>query len=500
MPAVSSIIATRDQLSIQLQDAPAGVPASVKLCAPWDGSVLAEMTTSTNADGHLSVPRHVNHWDALTLLIKITMEGEELDGVSTVTDMDDIATYSYDYPVADSIKGLQVAGSMVDDAIKLGVRHAAINLNQGDIMMPGPGQNISEYKCNGQCFYFDEAYMEKFDETIRNLTNAGIIVSLILLNSPNWRREMSQEMKDILMHPHYNPEGLISAFNLTNETGFNHYQAFVEYAANRFSDPSGVHGRVWGYIVGNEIDSQWVWGNAGEMSCHDYMAEYTLAMRTTWLAAQKINSASRVYISLTHLFNISHLKNQLQTYPAAQCLKELAAYCAQDGDFPWAVAFHPYPEDLRFPDFWNDETAWDTLDTPRITFKNIHMLPKFLEQPEYLYRGQRRKIILSEQGFNSHKTDISEQFQAAAYALAFENVQACPEIEAFILHAHIDNLDEFGLNLGMWRVDDKNVAISKKPIYDVFDGIEGPKREEILAWAHTYLDKKMNRKEEERLY
>lgn len=500
MPSVISITAYKEHLSISLSQAAAGASAAVRYLAPWDNSVIAETTAEVDANGTIRVPRCVQNYDALTLLMGVEIDGSTAAGVSCVTDLDGVAVYNNDYPVVDSIKGLQVCGNMVDDAVTLGVRHAAINLNQGDIMMPGPGENISEFTCNGKTFYFDEAYMANFDKTIKDLTDAGIIVSLILLNSMHWRREISQEMKDILVHPHYNPEGLISAFNLTNETGFNYYQAFVEYASQRFSDPSGVHGRVWGYIVGNEIDSQWVWGNAGEMNCHDYMREYTLAMRTTWLAAQKANSASRVYISLTHLFNISHLPNPLQTYPGAKCLAELAANCAQDGDFPWSVAFHPYPEDLRFPDFWNDETALDTLDTPRITFKNIYMLPKYLEQPQYLYHGQRRKIILSEQGFNSHKTDESEQFQAAAYALAFDRIKACPEIEAFILHAHIDNLDEFGLNLGMWRVDDKNVAISKKPIYDVFRDIEGPRRDEIMAWASTFLDKKMNRKEEERLY
>ena len=40
-------------------------------------------------------------------------------------------------------------------------------------------------------------------------------------------------------------------------------------------------------------------------------------------------------------------------------------------------------------------------DTPRITFKNLEVLTEYLRRPELLYKGQPRRVILSEQGFHT---------------------------------------------------------------------------------------------------
>ena len=308
-------------------------------------------------------------------------------------------------------------------------------------------------------------------------------------------------MRHTLLHPNYDPAGLISAFNLTNRKSFEYYEAFIDFIMNRYANPKGTYGRAWGMIIGNEIDSHWVWGNAGLIAPEQYMHEYTNAMRTAYLIAAKYNTNLRVYISLTHMFNKPYNDNPKQTLSSRRCLELLNANCMRDGNFPWCVAFHPYPEDLRFPDFWNDKSATDSLDTTtRITFKNIELLPKFMSQTQFLYKGKQRHIILSEQGFSSLQTAEGEQFQAAAYALAYDKVKKCQGIDSFILHAHQDNLGEYGLYLGLWRVDATNKPVSKKPIYDVFRDIDGPKGPELIKWAQTFLTKKLSHGEEKKLY
>lgn len=114
-----------------------------------------------------------------------------------------------------------------------------------------------------------------------------------------------------------------------------------------------------------------------------------------------------------------------------------------------------------------------------------------MQQSDYLYDNKPRKIILSEQGFNSHETDESEQLQAAAYCLAYEKIRRIPAIDAFILHAHVDNRDEFGLNLGIWARDKeseiRNKASRKKPIYNVFKYIDTDKRDEMISYAKSII-------------
>jgi len=55
----------------------------------------------------------------------------------------------------------------------------------------------------------------------------------------------------------------------------------------------------------------------------------------------------------------------------------------------------------------------------------------------------------------------------------------------------VDNRDEFGLNLGIWRrdkcSDDPSAPGSPKPLYEVFRDIDGPRRNEVLRWARSVV-------------
>lgn len=221
------------------------------------------------------------------------------------------------------------------------------------------------------------------------------------------------------------------------------------------------------------------------------MREYAVAMRTAFYAARKQYGQARVYVSLDHLWTIGHKDDPNRYYHGRDVVDLLNEQCRAEGDFDWSMAYHPYPQDLFHADFWHDETAVDSFDTPRITFKNLGILSQYLSQPHLRYGGRLRHIILSEQGFHSDESEESERLQAAAYAYAYWKVEHTPGIESFILHAHVDNRDEFDLNLGLWRRDKNNPSPSAlgspKPIYEVFRDIDGPRREEILRQARQVV-------------
>ena len=89
-----------------------------------------------------------------------------------------------------------------------------------------------------------------------------------------------------------------------------------------------------------------------------------------------------------------------QSCPGRELLEDFARCARERGDFDWNVAYHPYPENLGEPRFWLDKSALPGDDTPRITFKNLEALTRFLARPEMLFASQPRRIILSEQGFH----------------------------------------------------------------------------------------------------
>ncbi len=444
----------------------------------------------------LELPRFEGQRDRLysRFLVRVGSPGEStgpaLPGVCHVTECSSIAISNAPYPSHRTIKGLQV--NMVEDALKLGVGHAALNLNLATIIRPMAGSNTITYPMDGREFYFDGKYLEAFDQRVKVLSDHGIVVNLILLNSLKWDDiEIHPDMREALVHPDYNPEGLISAFNVTTAAGLEHYKAFVEFVAERYTRTDQRHGRACGYIIGNEVCSQWVWSNAGEKSVEDFTREYAIALRTAFYAARKKYAQARVYVSLDHHWTISHLENRSRTYPGREVIDVLNRICTEDGNFDWSLAYHPYPQDLTRSDFWNDQTATPEFQSPRITFKNLEVLCAYMAQPHLQFEGHTRRIILSEQGFHSDESQAGERLQAAAYAYAYWKIERLPQIESFILHAHVDHQDEFGLNLGIWRRDkassSPNAPGTPKPIYDVFRQIDGPSHDKIMEEAKAVV-------------
>lgn len=378
----------------------------------------------------------------------------------------------YPFPNPGSKKGLQI--SDIKDAVYLGVKHVALNISIGDLLRRVPTEETETYIYDGREYYIDKKIVSGHDRHIKAMTDAGILVNLILLNGKRWEVSMPEDMKSVLLHPDYDDEGTLSGFNVLTDDGVRHYEAFVAFLAQRYSRPDAAFGRINGMIISNEVTSQWVWGNSGEKTVEEFAKEYTTALREAYLTAAKYSSAIRVYVSMDHFWGCGMDVNQPKRYYGGlPLLTEITKLSHAEGNFPWNIAHHPYPQDLTKPDFWNDDLATFTPDTEIITFKNLRVLADFLYKEENLYNGARRRVILSEQGFNSKWTPESEVLQATAYGRAYRTVMEIPEIDSFILHAYRDSKEEFGLNLGILRrKPDSDEVDRPKPAYYLFRAID----------------------------
>ncbi|MEO5802718.1 MAG: DUF5722 domain-containing protein, partial [Verrucomicrobiota bacterium] len=255
--------------------------------------------------------------------------------------------------------------------------------------------------------------------------------------------------------------------------GLKYFKACMEFLADRYSRPDRLYGRVANFIVGNEVDAHWFWYNMGLAPMETVAEEYLRAVRICHTAVRKSAGQSRVYLSLDHSWaaTVNNLGDPLKGFPSRTFLDYFAARAKVGGDFDWHIAHHPYPENLFEARTWLDTTATtNVMTSPRITFKNIELLPQYLSRSELLYRDTQRRIILSEQGFHSDNNETSERRQAAAYCYAFHKIANLPGIDSFILHRHVDHSQEGGLNLGLWRRVTNSIATpdTTKPIYDVF--------------------------------
>jgi hypothetical protein len=383
------------------------------------------------------------------------------------------------FPAANSKKGLQV--QMVDDALALGVRHAALNVNLTQMVDLARNPANFRREMDGETYFFHRGYVAQLP--VKALSDADALVYFILLAHESGDADLNR----VMLHPRRAAKlpNRLAAFNTATDEGVRHYRACVEFLADRFARANGPQGRVAGFIVGNEVTAHWEWYNLGEAPAEMVVTEYLRAVRLAHTAVRKASSSARVYLSFTHHWTLRYGDNPLHGIAGRVLLDEFNRQARAGGDFDWHIAWHPYPENLGEPRTWLDKTALPNADTPRITFKNLEQLTAYLRRPELRFKGGPRRVILSEQGFHADNTAAGELAQAAAYCYAWKKVAALEGVDAFILHRHVDHAHEGGLNLGLWRRQADSVATPeiKRRMYEVFLKAGTPVEDKAFEFA-----------------
>jgi hypothetical protein len=392
-----------------------------------------------------------------------------------------VSRYNEPYPAAASKKGLQV--ELVDDALALGIKHAAQNINLTALFVASSSEDDVTFVHEGETFRFRRGYLESMDRQIKTLSQAGVLVNLIVLSYASGQPEVDR----VVLHPKYDSKApnRLGAFNTVTPEGKRWFSACLSFLAERWSRPDQQYGRVVGYILSNEVNSHWYWSNLGRATMHEFADDHLRTVRLAHRMIRQQSSWARAYLSLDHHWNIRYVAgDRYQTFAGREFLEYFAHRAKAEGDFDWHLAFHPYPENLFKPDFWNDKTATTNATTPRVTFKNLEVLAEFMNRPELQYAGKSRRIILSEQGFHTPNGETGELLQAAAYCYAYKKVEALDAIDSFILHRHVDHDREGGLLLGLRRNKPAGgEARPKKRSYDCFRLADTPEWESAFRFA-----------------
>jgi len=387
------------------------------------------------------------------------------------------------YPTPASKKGLQV--QMVDDALALGIHHAGLNCHVASFVDLTGHPDSVRFAFEGQDYFFRAGPLAHLDAQIKPLSDHGVVVSLILLNYES----RDEALNAIFLHPLYDPNAktnYMSAFNTATPDGVRYLRAAVAFLAQRYSAPEAPRGRVWNWIVGNEVNSHWWWNNMGRASAEAVASEYERAVRLVYETVHAELPNARVFLSFEHHWGIRYPAGAAdQACPGRELLEDFARFARERGDFPWHVAYHPYPENLGDPRFWRDKSANSADDTARITFKNIEVLPHCLSRADLRWQGQPRRIILSEQGFHcAEERPDGERDQAAAWCAAWWKIAHLDGVDAFILHRHVDHAHE-GLNLGLWTHQPNTISTPdrKRQIYELFRVADSPEWEKAFQFA-----------------
>jgi len=384
------------------------------------------------------------------------------------------------YPTTPSPKGLQV--QMVPDALELGIHHAGLNITLNGLLAPEkeakPGQLTAS--ADGFTFAINQKYAEAMDRQIKALSDRGVLVTLIVITY----RSPDERIRTLTVHPKADPaKGTTMAANTATPEGRACYKALTDFIARRWSAADATHGRVWGWVVSNEVNSHHEWHQMGPANAEEVAGQYEDQVRLAWESLRRHSSNARVYLSLEHNWTAKNHPNPLMACPGRTLLELFAKRARERGDFDWNLAFHPYPWNLRDPRTWLDKVTFDD-DTKKVTFKNLEVLTRKLATPELLYAGQPRRLSFTEQGFDLTMRPDAPAEQAAAYAYAWEKVTRLGgTVDAFLYHRQVDHAKEGGLRFGLWSNKPGSIADpdQKRPIWFALQAAGTPAWDKVAA-------------------
>ncbi len=484
---IEKIVAHENSLEIVLNETKQTL-AIAELASYEDVNELqaSKIIWTGQPDGEVKIPRFSNKYDRIysKFILVDPLSCTPVGSARSVTEFSDAAQRSFPLPRPVGKKGLTCVVD-IEDAVALGVKYVNDNILLESIIDLNTPTPEATFRYEGIEIGLNMPAIRHFDAKFKRLTEEGVAIFVVFLNRP-----LRMDRSNPLIHPASDLKGSptgIFAFNVENETACRYYRAAVEFMVERYTRPDKKYGLISALIVGNELQQHWQWYNMGLADADTVLDNYHRAVRLAWLAAQKHHRDFRIYISMDQHWTFQG--DAMRMIRGDELLNNLAAHSRDQGDFPWHIAFHPYPENLFEPRFWLDKVTFEP-STPKITFKNIEVLAEYVKRDTLRFGGMVRDIVLSEQGFHTPDGPDGQRIQAAAYAYSYYKIARIPEISAYMLHRHVDHPDEGGLRLGLWTVDSSGGSYrpdKKKFIWTVFKYADTPQWQSYFEFAKSLI-------------
>lgn len=381
-----------------------------------------------------------------------------------ITNPEALATKSLGQP-ARTKKGLISDVRYASDLTDLNCGYATYILYISDFFKSG-GVN---YTYNGKTYSFNASAVQGYDLTVQALSNQGCNVVMVLLN----RYENSAI--DLLPPGARIPGEYAYGFNVQEQIPTEKLEAFVSFLANRYSGTG--KGTIHSWVVGNEVNNNHPAHFSGNMTADQFAADYAKQFRVIYNAIKSVNKDALVYTNIDQRWNWEDgTPNQ---YAAKSFLDKFAANIKATGDVNWGLSFHPHAVPMTNCRFWQLPALYsglrliDSTDNSKMaSIQNMEVFINHMKQPALLAAdGSVRPIIITELGFTSSSPEYAtdETTQAAALVYAYKKAMSFPEIDAFIIHKHVDDPGELqsGLAYGI-----RDLSGRKKFVYDIFKNVD----------------------------
>ncbi|EHL09518.1 hypothetical protein HMPREF9625_01491 [Oribacterium parvum ACB1] len=373
-------------------------------------------------------------------------------------------------------KGLRVDPNILDDALSLNIKHAGVDIPTQRFF----GNGI-DYTYESKTYKINKELIDQLDAEVKRLSDSGVAVTAILLNA--WNQTVP-ELNPLGVTELPKEQAVYYGFNVESEAGFRAVKAMASFLAKRYNGKNG-HGKITNWVVGNEINNQY-WNYMGDFDVSAYTSKFQRAFRVFYTAMKSVSANDNIMFSIDHYWNMLPEAAPVGKYKGKDILLAFHNYEEAEGYMDYGLALHPYPYPIYSPNFWDDDKTGrvnDTVDSPIVNFKNLHVITDFMSMDSMKNRkGEVRKIFLTEEGFSSIAKGVDKSTeQAAAVAYSYFIVDNNPYISAYLMSRQEDNDDEtkHGLAFGLSSI--VNHQLVPKPAHEVFKWIDNPSATEGIA-------------------
>lgn len=373
-------------------------------------------------------------------------------------------------------KGLRVDPNILDDALSLNIKHAGVDIPTQRFF----GNGI-DYTYESKTYKINKELIDQLDAEVKRLSDSGVAVTAILLNA--WNQTVP-ELNPLGVTELPKEQAVYYGFNVESEAGFRAVKAMASFLAKRYNGKNG-HGKITNWVVGNEINNQY-WNYMGDLDVSAYTSKFQRAFRVFYTAMKSVSANDNIMFSIDHYWNMLPEAAPVGKYKGKDILLAFHNYEEAEGYMDYGLALHPYPYPIYSPNFWDDDKTGrvnDTVDSPIVNFKNLHVITDFMSMDSMKNRkGEVRKIFLTEEGFSSIAKGVDKSTeQAAAVAYSYFIVDNNPYISAYLMSRQEDNEDEtkHGLAFGLSSI--VNHQLVPKPAHEVFKWIDNASATEGIA-------------------
>ena len=414
--------------------------------------ILAESQKKASLKFTLDTEDKANVISKFGIAVKNGKKLKLISNTAYVKNPQAIASNTQKYTLPATKKGIHYASD-----VNLDSKHTLVNVNLNDLI--GSEGSGEPYVYNGKTYYFNNT----MQNAVKMFVSRGVCVTLVVYMP--W-----DSGNKYLIYPTGRQQGSYwYMLNTSDEKARETLEAAFCYLGEKFSRPEYL---VSNWVLGNEVNSQFYWNHAGNLSFEKYVKAYVQAFKMLSDAVHTGWSNARVFVPLDNAWNIPVSE---VGWTGKKFLTKFASVLKKESkNTKWNLAYHAYSFPLPSEPYKENQYVTKSSDSYYITPQNLQYLTDYIKKTY----GSSTRIILSEQGYMA---STGEKAQAASIMYSYFVAEFNPMVDAYIMRCEYDDAGEVsqGYAMGLTGLDGK-----KREAYKVYKYMDSPKS---AAYARKYL-------------